>query len=346
MRTFALTIIATLLTLTTLFSQDCGTVSYSCITSTVANIQPLDEGIEITVRVALDGSCPTNNAVSHVSVGLPEAMKAISPLDNEIYVSGYSGIGYVIENMSSFPFHSIKFNVQEGLEGIKPGEADEFTFFIPHGSEVTSLPVEVKIGSTSNIMEVEISEECISLMPVELTSFEGSEKDNGIVLSWSTATEENSSHFEIQKSKNGQDWRVIGEVKSHGNSVEEKHYAFNDGNVTEEVNYYRMRMVDLDETFEYSETIVVRTSSVSDSKMVEVNIFPNPTANYLNLDFKGASNADMNIRIVNGNGSAVYNGTGTDVERIDVSEYATGTYFLIVDNGKEVQTKRFIKAVN
>ncbi len=341
MKTFTLIIIATLLSLVTVSSQDCGRITDSCITASIMDMTETVTGTEIRLSISLSEDC-NNNAVSHVSIGLPNDVSAVSPSDNGSYTSELTNISYAIENMTAVPFHCIKFNTI-GDEGIKGGEEEVFVFTIPRGVELTEIPVEIKRGNISDIMTITLNGDCGNALPVELVSFEGMESGNEISLSWSTASEENSSHFEVQKSSNGFDWEVIGEVKSHENSTDMNYYVFNDGAVSNEVNYYRLRMVDLDETFEYSEMVVVRMEVAIARELMEVTVFPNPTVDVLKLDFKGASSSELNIRVLNEAGNTMYASSGSEVNNIDVSQYATGTYFLVVDNGTDLQTERFIK---
>ncbi len=342
MKTFILIIIATILSFSTLFSQDCGSITESCVTSSITDMSVKGDAIEISLKVALSEDC-NNQAVSHVSIGLPNGVSAMTPSETDNYRSDLTDISYEVENMATNPFHSIKFNTI-GDEGIKPGEEEVFIFTIPMGTELSIMPVEIKRGNNSQIVSIEISAECLNALPVELVNFEGRESGKEVSLSWTTASEENSSHFEIQKSINGIDWEVIGEVKSNGNSVEMNYYVFNDERPSKGNNYYRLRMVDLDVTFEYSETVGVRVETASETELAEVTIFPNPTVDYLTIDFKGTVNSELNIRVMNVSGNILYTSKGSENSNIDVSQFATGTYFLVIDNGIDLQTQRFIKA--
>ncbi len=344
MKTLTITTITIFLFLLhhTLLAQDCGTVSSDCITSSIEDIYTSEEGIEITIRVALNDDCPFNNAVSHVSVGLPDDIVVISPSENDIFQSNYSGIGYVVENMTDFPFYSIKFNVQEGLEGIKPGQFDEFTFAIPHGSEITFFPIEVKIGPNSNIMEVDISEECIALMPVELIEFKGIELAGQINLEWATVTELNHSHFEVEKSNDGRTWNMIGKIDSHHNSSEMNYYVFGDGEIETTINYYRLKMVDFDGSFEYSDVIIVEAKMENIKPSMELSIFPNPTIKDINIELSNMDNGVLILR--NAVGAMMHTeNINENYATINMSLYPKGIYYVSIETGQERLTQKVIK---
>lgn len=92
------------------------------------------------------------------------------------------------------------------------------------------------------------------VLPVDLIFFEAHEIKNGILLKWATASEINNSHFEIQRSVDGQTFEGIGLVNGYGTTNEYHQYEFLD-RVPKSVNYYRLRQVDYDGKFEVFHSI-------------------------------------------------------------------------------------------
>lgn len=88
----------------------------------------------------------------------------------------------------------------------------------------------------------------IVVLPVEIFLFEGVKTDYGNVLKWSTASEQNSSFFTLERSIDGKNWLAIGNVVAAGNSQTELDYQFIDVNFRETVNYYRLKQTDIDGT--------------------------------------------------------------------------------------------------
>ncbi|CAG5086166.1 T9SS type A sorting domain-containing protein [Parvicella tangerina] len=89
-----------------------------------------------------------------------------------------------------------------------------------------------------------------SPLPVELNFFDAACKDEGVVLSWQTASEINSSHFEIYKSLDGINFELAGTIPSHGNSSVNVDYSFVDEVVNSSEAIYKLIQYDNDGTFE------------------------------------------------------------------------------------------------
>ena len=92
-----------------------------------------------------------------------------------------------------------------------------------------------------------------TLLPVELANFEVMKSGTKALLNWTTLSEVNSSHFDVQRSQDGINWQNISVVVSHGNSNDINNYVLTDDQPHNGVNYYRLKMVDLDESYEFSD---------------------------------------------------------------------------------------------
>lgn len=97
----------------------------------------------------------------------------------------------------------------------------------------------------------------IDPLPVEWLSFNGELNDLWGELDWATASEINSSHFEVLRSADGQNFEKIGEVASSGNSNTPRNYQFTDKSLPEGIQYYRLKQVDFDGANDYSNTIAI-----------------------------------------------------------------------------------------
>ena len=119
-------------------------------------------------------------------------------------------------------------------------------------------------------------------VPVELVSFNAKVKDNVVQLNWNTATEVNNYGFEIerqilkqvQNDKNN-NWEKIGFVNGHGNSNSPKIYSFEDSKLSNNAYHYRLKQVDNDGTFTYSNTVLVSIDQMPGSFALHQN-YPNP----------------------------------------------------------------------
>jgi hypothetical protein len=94
------------------------------------------------------------------------------------------------------------------------------------------------------------------VVPVELTSFTAQASNRNVVLNWSTATETNNQGFEVQRNS-GNGYVSAGFINGFGTTTEVKNYSFIDRNI-EVGNYsYRLKQVDLDGSFDYSNEVNV-----------------------------------------------------------------------------------------
>ena len=109
-------------------------------------------------------------------------------------------------------------------------------------------------------------------LPVELTSFVGNVFDDQVILTWSTASQLNFSHFQVEHSINAKDWSTLTTIEGEGTTNDLKEYFYTHSSPHNGKNYYRLRMVDLDETFKYSDIISANVSANS-----TVFLSPNPS---------------------------------------------------------------------
>lgn len=117
-----------------------------------------------------------------------------------------------------------------------------------------SISIEGNLGACEDLPAVQAA--CSSL-PVTLVSFKA-DKEAGLThLYWETAEETNSGYFEIQKSADAKNWHTIGSISAKGNSQQLNKYTFTDKYPLPSVNYYRLRSVDLDDSYSLSSIVSV-----------------------------------------------------------------------------------------
>src|SRR6202012_2934437 len=100
-----------------------------------------------------------------------------------------------------------------------------------------------------------------SPLPITLLQFNGRLDNNNAVLTWSTSSEQNSKTFEIDRSFDGTVFLPIGNVAAAGNSTSTRNYTFTDPSLTRDTNYYRLKEIDLDDHFTYSNVVLVPTQA-------------------------------------------------------------------------------------
>ncbi|MBL6667272.1 MAG: T9SS type A sorting domain-containing protein [Crocinitomicaceae bacterium] len=110
-------------------------------------------------------------------------------------------------------------------------------------------------------------------LPVDLISFNGQCLGDVVGLNWSTASENNSAYFDVEKSQNGIDWSVIHSETAAGNSSAQIDYEYVDFEKTLGDVYYRLNQVDFDGNSEYYDPIQVNCGQIENVLMT----FPNPS---------------------------------------------------------------------
>jgi len=164
-------------------------------------------------------------------------------------------------------------------------------------------------------------------LPVVLTNFEAV-LNNGVVnLLWTTSQENNSDHFGIERAKDGTHWQTLGTVAAAGFSSIPVNYSFTDQSPSDNVNYYRLQMVDKDGKYKYSPIKVVNGTEVKG-----LRVFPNPANSFVNVTLGSDIGAGTTIRLINQFGQALYerkldHAAGTTFT-IPVSGYAQGNYII------------------
>ncbi|WP_020571584.1 T9SS type A sorting domain-containing protein [Neolewinella persica] len=112
-----------------------------------------------------------------------------------------------------------------------------------------------------------------AVLPVELLSFTAEATGKRKVTNrWQTANEVGSSHFEVERSAGGSDFQVLGLVAAAGDSQGNRSYEFQDIHALPGTSYYRLRMVDLDGSFTYSQVVTLKLEEEA-----TVVLYPNPT---------------------------------------------------------------------
>lgn len=124
-------------------------------------------------------------------------------------------------------------------------------------------------------------------LPVELIHFSAHKENENTKLHWSTASEIDNDYFLVQRSHDGINFHDIGRVAGKGTTSTTQSYTFYDERPLPNTNYYRLKQVDFDEKFEYSNKVTVTFESEKD----RVAAFPNPVKqNELNISFNNPSN--------------------------------------------------------
>ena len=179
-------------------------------------------------------------------------------------------------------------------------------------------------------------------LPVTLLKFTGENTGKTTRLNWQTAEEIDNSGFDVERSTDGGlTFSAIGNVAGRGDSFVTNDYEFIDEAPASGLNYYRLKQIDYDGQFEYSEVVLVDFNGA-----VNATLFPNPTTNVLNLRGVRAGEGAVNLTVLSNDGKllrAVRYDSPTTQIGLDVSELKPGAYYLRIVTEKGPETQRFVK---
>ncbi|MEL6134686.1 MAG: T9SS type A sorting domain-containing protein, partial [Bacteroidota bacterium] len=181
--------------------------------------------------------------------------------------------------------------------------------------------------------------------PVELLDFTAYQTGEATVqLDWATAQEENSAVFQIERSVDGAVFTNIGEVAAAGNSQVTLDYTFLDFPVPTATLLYRLRQVDIDGSFTYSDKVEV---VISNGFQASLDLFHNPTTDLLNVRALVAPERKFDLYVLDVQGKILIQQNtidfvNTSIE-VDVSQLAVGQYMiqLVEDGTDEIFAERF-----
>lgn len=167
-------------------------------------------------------------------------------------------------------------------------------------------------------------------LPVKLIDFTGFYSSGADHLAWHTATEIDNDHFNIERMDAKGNFSGIGQVKGAGTSTTEQSYTFDDESPLPGVNYYRLKQVDVDGNFAYSDIISV-TAPLTQG--MTVSIYPNPAQSYVNIAFSSQESHTGIVTMTDMVGKVVYQSdvslsSGTTVAHIDMSGFEQGQYII------------------
>jgi hypothetical protein len=171
-------------------------------------------------------------------------------------------------------------------------------------------------------------------LPVNFLSFDVSKTDkNQVSINWVTENEQNVSHYEIEQSTDAVNFRKIGIISSV-NTTSKHAYKFVDENPQTGVNYYRLKQLDLDGKFNYTEIESARIGQLE-----ELNVFPNPATSTLSISINNFKNiGDLKIR--NGLGQLVKSMPINNYQvEINIQDLPNGIYYVSYNGNKS----KFIK---
>jgi len=191
---------------------------------------------------------------------------------------------------------------------------------------------------------IRLSTQWGDLVPVEFTSFSSVVDGSNVILDWSTATELNNFGFEVQRSVAGNEFVTIGFVNGHGTTTEAKTYRFVDANLSEGSYTYRLKQVDYNGTFSYSDEVNADVAGPLQFELAQN--YPNPFNPSTTIKFSIPQSSNVTLKIFNTLGQELITLIDQNMEsgehtiNFDASKLNSGVYFYRLDAGSFSEVKK------
>lgn len=187
-------------------------------------------------------------------------------------------------------------------------------------------------------IEMTASNLCFTL-PIELSKFVAKKDNDNVILEWVTLSEIDNNYFEIERSSDYLNWKVINKVNGAGNSISEINYKEIDYSPLMGVSYYRLKQVDFNGSYSYSSIQSINRLNALES----LNIYPNPVKSILTveLDLIGL----YQVKVLNNLGQEIKVDHTNEGNKflINTNSLLPGIYFVEVSNYGAKKMEKFIK---
>lgn len=240
-----------------------------------------------------------------------------------------------------------------GFNNIPPNYAytklvtDSSGHFINSKSDTISgrtKPFKLNAGEVVNNIDGGVKNAPGVVLPLIINQFNGSYTDGFIQLGWSTYSEINIDHFDVERSTDGINFRQISKVTTVSGQLNSNiNYNFLDITAPRGNNYYRLAMVDNNGNYNYSKTIMVNVDVKGISVMI---VYPNPFSRRVKIRVNCDKAEKVTINVINSNGilmSTQQAETSVGDNNIDITKVESlpgGIYFIeVVSSTRSLKTK-------
>lgn len=280
-------------------------------------------GLDGIIKKTIDGGANWNSQTS----GVTSLLKAVDFIDADNgWIVGSEGIILRTENGGTTWYR-------------QPADVSVDL----HDVQAFSDQVAIAVGVNGTILKTTNGG---GFLPVELAYFSAKfDQKKNVLLNWQTANEQNNEGFEVQWSRNGEDWRKLAFIKGSGDTQLRIDYSFVHSSPSIGANYYRLKQLDYDGTYSFSTFEVVNIGT----KEVRFQVYPNPVENNeIFVSMKGGGIEPANYRLLSIDGVLLQQGSlsfnGQDPMRIILNELKSGTCILqLLSDDTIVAAHIFIK---
>jgi hypothetical protein len=227
-----------------------------------------------------------------------------------------------------------------------------FTLNLPAAFNNNAMPILIQVIKSSSSTSAPTTTFRIdnakltatTILPVELVRFRATPNNKNVELEWSTASERDNAYMAVERSTDGRDFTEIGQVKGNGTTSEKQNYSFEDTKPARGVNYYRLRQVDVNGSFEYSKSVVARFGNASVASFVATpNVISVSDALVLSF-FEDNADQELELEVYDLQGKLLHTKNNVAAGTVVISDMqlTAGQYLIKVKNTGEY-TRFFVK---
>ena len=185
------------------------------------------------------------------------------------WYNGFQNDQYIATSSVSTDYLTIRMGQPQGAlvaQGTQP-----VSFNGPAtGSYYIHVNTNSNCGNDNQLRTITVTR--VSALPIELLYFDGKKVNENNLIYWATASEHNTTHFIVEKSEDGLEWKEIGSLAAAGNSTQELNYDLTDNKVKPIYNYYRLTQYDVDGSFETFDPILINNKTTSKTLLKRTNL--------------------------------------------------------------------------
>jgi hypothetical protein len=213
----------------------------------------------------------------------------------------------------------------------------------PIPGQINNTSLSVTVPSVTSLSPWTLASEFAPL-PVELLKFEARPVNGVVELKWMTATEIDNMSFDVERSRDGEEFTSIGSIDGAGNSITLRKYNFTDTYPLSGSAYYRLRQTDFGGQSSYSQVLRVHTTG-----SVSIRVWPNPSGgDELNINWRdGEPGGNVFVRLWTQTGASAFKGQLSLDENLNAKisvgdKLSPGLYLLEVQTADGVQRMRWV----
>ena len=220
-------------------------------------------------------------------------------------------------------------------------------FYIPGSTEIhdpRSYVFSYNATTASDHLPVFSRFDLTTVLPVTFVSFTAEEKEEEVILKWTSTNEMNSNYYIIERSADAVKFKSVDRTSSKGSNSGENHYSLVDKTPEAGMNFYRLKQVDKDGKVIYSQVVAVNRQK---SLAGKVSVHPNPVNKFMTLRVPDQEQV-LSGRLINAEGRTILTLTG-NVYQVNqtlnkqVTKLKAGLYVIKLTDGKQTYSVRFVK---